>query len=43
MVKMGAGAGHREAGDGRELASRRIPVVLALPFSPSPRPTENHL
>ncbi len=43
MVKMGAVAGHREAGDGRELASRWIPLVLALPFSPSRQPTENHV
>lgn len=27
MVKMGTGAGHREAGDSREPASRRVPVA----------------
>jgi putative transposase len=33
----------RKAGDGRALASRRLSVVLALPFSPPPRSAENHL
>jgi hypothetical protein len=41
-VKMGERAADRKAGDRRGLASRRLPVVLALPFSPSARPSENH-
>jgi hypothetical protein len=33
----------RKAGDSRAPASRRLSVVLALPFSPAPRPAPNHL
>jgi hypothetical protein len=43
MVKMGARAGHREAGDRGALASRWLSVVLGLPFSPPSWPAENHL
>src|SRR6516164_7007783 len=42
VVKMGEGAGGREAGDRRGLASRRVPRVLPLPFAPPFWPTENH-
>ena len=40
MVKMGARAGHREAGDRGALASRWLSVVLGLPFSPPSWPAE---
>src|SRR6516164_43807 len=39
---MGERAGGRETRDRRRLASRRVPLVLALPFAPPFWPTENH-
>src|SRR5215471_12513122 len=32
----------REARDRRRLTSHRVPLLLALPFAPPSRPTENH-
>lgn len=43
VVKMVERPADREAGNGRALASRRLSVVLALPFLPQTRPTENQL
>ena len=42
VVQMGERAGGREAGDRRGLGSRRVPLVLALPFAPPSRPTQDH-
>jgi hypothetical protein len=40
--RMGERAADREAEDRRGLASRRVPWVVALPFTPPSRPTQDH-
>src|SRR6516162_6517633 len=42
VVQMGERAGGGETRDRRRLASRRLPLVLALAFAPPFWPTENH-
>src|SRR5215469_1738956 len=42
VVQMDERAGGGEARDCRTLASRRVWLVLAFPFAPQRRPTENH-
>src|SRR6516225_9286833 len=41
VVEMGERVGGREAGHRRRLASHGVPLLLALPFTPPPRPTKD--